>query len=113
MATVYKNAQTVPTTAGTTNYKVLYSTDSSTTAVISTIAICNQSGSTVTYRVALDDVGGTSAPSADKFLVFDASAAPNDTIFVTVGITMQNNTHLKISGSSTSMSFNTFISEIS
>ena len=113
MATVYKNAHTVPTTAGTTNYKVLYNTGASTTAVISTIAICNQSAGTVTYRIAIDDLGGTSAPSADEFLVYDATAAANDTIFITVGATLGNNEYLKISGSSTSMSFTAFISEIS
>lgn len=113
MATVYKNAQTVPTAAGVTNYKVLYNTGASTTAVISTIAICNQTGATVTYRIAIDSAGGTSAPTASDFIVYDATAAANDTIFITVGATLGNNEYLKISGSSTSMSFTAFISEIS
>jgi hypothetical protein len=114
MATVYKNAQTVPTTAGVTNYKVLYNTGASTTAVISTIAICNQSAGTVTYRIAIDNAGGTSAPaSAADFFVYDATAAANDTIFITVGLTLGNSEYLKVSGSSTSMSFTAFISEIS
>jgi hypothetical protein len=114
MATTYKNQSTTPDTASTTAYKVLYDTTAgSEVAVISTIAVCNQTASTQTYRIAIDDAGGTSAPAASEFFVYDATVAPNDTIFITVGATLANSRYLKVSGSSTSMSFTAFISEIS
>jgi hypothetical protein len=113
MATVYKNVSGVPASAGVTNYNTLYSTTASTTAVLSTIAVCNQGASTASFRIAIDDTGGTSAPSTAEFFVFDASAAANDTIFITIGATLANSRHLKFSASATTVSFTAFISEIS
>ena len=113
MATVYKNVSAVAASAGVTNYNTLYSTTASTTAVLSTIAVCNQGAATATFRLAIDDTGGTSAPAAAEFFVFDASVAPNDTIFITIGATLANSRHLKFSASTTTPSVTAFISEIS
>jgi len=113
MSTVYKNVSAVSASAGETNYNTLYSTTASTTAVLSTIAVCNQGASTATFRLAIDDVGGSSAPAPAEFFVFGASAAPNDTIFITIGATLANLKHLKFSASTTTLSVTAFLSEIS
>jgi len=90
MATVYKNVSGVSASAGVTNYNTLYSTTASTSAVISTVAVCNQGDATATFRIAISATGGTTAPLAAEFLVYDASVAPNDTIFITVGSSLAN-----------------------
>jgi hypothetical protein len=113
MATVYKNVSGVPAAAGVTSYNTLYSTSGSTTAVISTIAVCNQGAATATFRIAISSTGGTTAPTPEEFLVYDASVAPNDTIFITVGATLANSRNLKFSCSATTVSVTSFVSEIS
>jgi hypothetical protein len=110
MATVYKNAQ-LQGTSSTSTYGTLYSTDGSTTAVISTIAICNTAGSTGTYRIAIMDSEGT--PAAENWIVYDGSVAGNDTIVLTLGITLGNSQYLRVSSSADTLTFSAYLSEIS
>lgn len=110
MATAYKNTK-VQGTAGLTTYATLYNTTATTTAVVSTIAICNRSTSTKAYRIGLDASAGT--PNSDEFLVYDASVDGNDTVFLTVGVTLGNNQYIRISSTDNTVSFHAFISEIS
>ena len=112
MATTYKNLSSVAATAGVTNYNTLYTTRASTTAVLSTVAVCNQGAASATFRLAIDDAGGTSAPSAAEFIVYDAAIAPNDTIFLTIGATLGVSRNLKFSTSTATISVTAFISEI-
>lgn len=110
MATIYKNAQ-VQGTAGTGTYTTLYNTDASTTAVISTILICNTAGAQATYRIGLDTTAGT--PSASEWLVYDATVPANDTVALTFGATLGNTQYLRVSSSANTVTFTAFISEIS
>lgn len=110
MATTYKNAQ-IQGTASTGTYTTLYNTGASTTAVISTILVTNQSASTITYRIGLDTTAGT--PGASEWLVYDATVAGNDTIALTLGVTLGNTQYIRVSSSSASCNFTAFISEIS
>ena len=110
MATAYKYAQ-VQGTASTGTYATLYTTPASTEAVISSLVICNQSTSAITVRIGLDATEGT--PGADEFLVYDASVAGNDTVALTLGITMDASKYLRVSSSANTISFSAFLSEIS
>ena len=110
MATAYKYAQ-VQGTASTGTYATLYTTPASTEAVISSLVICNQSSSAITVRVGLDTAAGT--PGADECLVYDASVAGNDTVALTLGITMDASKYLRVSSSANTISFSAFLSEIS
>lgn len=110
MATAYKNTK-VQGTAGLTTYTTLYNTTASTTAVVSTIAICNTSTGALSYRIGIDDTAGT--PAAGEWLVYDASVPANDTIFLTVGVSLGNNQYLRVSSSANTINFHAFISEIS
>ena len=109
MATAYKYAQ-VQGTAAVGTFATLYTTPASTEAVISSLVICNQSSSAITVRIGLDTAEGT--PGASEFLVYDASVAGNDTVALTLGITMDASKYLRVSSSANTISFSAFLSEI-
>ena len=110
MATAYKYAQ-VQGTSSTGTYATLYTTPSATEAVISSVVITNQSSSAVTIRIGLDTTAGT--PGSDEWLVYDASVAGNDTVALTLGITMDASKYLRVSSSANTCNFSAFLSEIS
>lgn len=110
MATAYKYSQ-VQGTASTSTYATLYNTPSATEAVISSIVICNRASSDVTVRIGLDTAAGT--PGASEFLVYDAVIAGNDTVALTLGVTLDAGKYLRISSSANTCNFSAFVSEIS
>ena len=109
MATAYKFAQ-VQGTASTGTFATLYTTPASTEAVVSSLVITNQTGSAVTVRVGMDATAGT--PSASEFLVYDAAVAGNDTVALTLGITMPAGKFIRVSSSASTCNFSAFLSEI-
>ena len=109
MATAYKYAQ-VQGTAAVGTFATLYTTPGSTEAVISSLVICNQSSSAITVRIGLDTAEGT--PGASEFLVYDARVAGNDTVALTLGITMDASKYLRVSSSANTISFSALLSEI-
>lgn len=110
MANAYKYAQ-VQGTASTGTYATLYTTPASTEAVISSIVITNQASSDVTVRVGLDTTAGT--PGADEWLVYDAVVAGNDTVALTLGITLPASRYIRVGSSASTCNFTAFVSEIS
>ena len=110
MPTVYKNAQ-VQGTAGVTTYATLYNTGAATTAVISTIAVCNTASTSATYRIGI--MGSAGTPSAANWLVYDSSVPANDTIFITIGISLGNTQFIRVSSSANTVTFSAYVSEIS
>ena len=110
MATAYKYAQ-VQGTAVTSTYATLYNTPAATEAVISSLVITNQTATAVTVRVGMDTTAGT--PGASEFLVYDAVVAGNDTVALTLGITMPASNFIRVSSSANTCNFSAFLSEIS
>jgi len=110
MATAYKYSQ-VQGTASTGTYATLYNTPALTEAVISSLVITNQSSSAVTVRVGMDTTAGT--PAASEFLVYDAAVAGNDTVALTLGITMPASNFIRVASSASTCNFTAFLSEIS
>lgn len=110
MATAYKYAQ-VQGTASTSTYATLYTTPAATQAVISSIVITNQSSSAVTVRIGLDTTAGT--PGASEWLVYDAAIAGNDTVALTLGVTLDASKFVRVSSSADTCNFSAFLSEIS
>ena len=110
MATAYKYAQ-VQGTASTGTYSTLYTTPAATQAVISSLVITNQASSDVTVRIGLDATEGT--PGNSEWLVYDAVIAGNDTVALTLGVTMDAQKYLRISSSADTCNFSAFLSEIS
>ena len=76
---------TAPTTAGTVT---LYTCGTAITggAVISTIAIANTTGSAGSYRIFVQDEGAAAATG--NAIAFDVAIAANDTVALTLGITL-------------------------
>lgn len=110
MANAYKYAQ-VQGTASTGTYATLYTTPAATEAVISSIVITNQSSSAVTVRIGLDTTAGT--PGSSEWLVYDAAVAGNDTVALTLGITLDAEKYVRVSSSANTCNFSAFLSEIS
>lgn len=110
MATAYKYAQ-VQGTASTGTYSTLYTTPAATEAVISSIVITNQASSSVTVRIGMDTTAGT--PGASEWLVYDAVVAGNDTVALTLGVTMPASQYIRVSSSANTCNFSAFLSEIS
>ena len=109
MATAYKAlGQSNP---AATTLTTLYTVPASTEAVISSIVVCNQAGTSGTYRIAVRPNGASI--SAEHYVVYDATIAANTTVAYTLGITLDASDIVSIYASSTSMSFNAFGSEIS
>lgn len=110
MATNYKYSQ-IQGTASTGTYATLYTTPAVTQAVISTIVICNTSGSTATYRIGLDATAGT--PGASEWLVYDSVVAGNDSVCLTIGVCLEAEKFVRVSSSANTVTFSAFVSEIS
>jgi glucose-6-phosphate dehydrogenase assembly protein OpcA len=108
MAIAYKVlAQNSPSA---TTVTTLYTVPSSTSAVVSTIAICNRSGGSSSFRIAIRPAGA--ALANQHYLNYDTTVPPNDTIFLTVGVTLATTDVVSIYSSSANLSFSMFGSEI-
>ena len=110
MATTYKNAQ-LQGTAGVSTYGTLYNTGGATTAVISSILITNTAATSATYRIAI--MGSARTPAAANWVVYDSTVAANDTVCLTLGITLSNTQYIRVSSSANTVTFSAYISEIS
>jgi glucose-6-phosphate dehydrogenase assembly protein OpcA len=109
MATVYKVlGQNNP--AATTN-TTLYTVPASTSAVVSTITICNQASSAATYRIAVRPAGASIA--AQHYVVYGATVAASDTTALTLGVTLATTDVITVYASTATLSFNAYGSEIS
>jgi len=108
MASTYKIlGQSNP--AATTNTD-LYTVPSSTSAVVSTLSIANVSSTSTTYRV-LARQGGA-ATATKQYIAYDATIAGNDTITMTLGVTLATTDVITVYGGTATLAFNLFGSEI-
>lgn len=108
MAQAYKVlAQSAP--AATTNTD-MYTVGAGLQIVASTVTICNRSASAATYRIAVRSGGAILANQ--HYIAYDATVAANDTIALTLGITLQAADVITVYTSSASLSFNIFGCEI-
>lgn len=109
MPNVYKVlAQSNPSATTATS---LYTVPASTSAVISTITVCNQAASAGSFRIAVRPAGA--ALAAQHYVAYDVAIAANDTTALTLGLTLATTDVVTIYASSATMSFNAYGSEIS
>ena len=109
MPTVYKVlAQLAPSATTATT---LYTVPSATSAVVSTITVCNRGTSAASYRIAVRTAGA--ALSNEDYLAYDVAIAANDTTALTLGITLATTDVITVYASTANFSFNVFGSEIS
>lgn len=111
MPATYKRLGAIASTGTITTADTLYTASSTagTSTVISTIAVCNRAATAATYRICIN----TSGAFADSgYLVFGATVAANDTIFLTLGVTLDpTNRFLVCSASNNTVSFSAFGAE--
>lgn len=79
-------------------------------AVVSTISVCNL-GVNTTYRIALRQAGA--AIDNKQYVVYNTSIDSNDSVYLTLGITMAATDVLSVYAGTANVSFNIFGSEIS
>ena len=95
---------------GNTVIANVYTVPAATQAVISTIVIANRSSSNTNYRIAVQPAGA--ALSNQHYIAYDSVVAGNDSIALSLGLTMGNTDVLSVNASSNVLSFSVFGSEI-
>lgn len=108
MANTYKVlGQVIPSATTATT---LYTASTSLGAVASTLTACNQGAST-TVRVAVRPAGATLA--AQHYIVYDAVVNANDTLFLTIGVSLANTDVVTVYAGTANVSFGLFGTELS
>ena len=108
MATTYKvlgQSNPAATTATT-----LYTVPSATQAVVSTIVIANQTAVAATFRIAVRPAGASLA--AQHYVAYDITVGASDSTALTLGITLGATDVITVYGSTATLSFAAFGSEI-
>ena len=93
-----------------TTASTLYTVPAATSAVISTIIICNQAASATSFRIAVRPVGATLASL--HYMNYDTPLPANDTITATLGITLATTDIVTVYAGTSTVSFSAFGSEI-
>jgi len=107
MATTYKTlGQSAPNATTATD---LYTVPAATSAVVSSLGVCNRGAST-TFRVSVRVAGA--AADNKQYLVYDAYVPANDTIFLTLGVTLATTDVVTVYAGTANLSFNLFGSEL-
>lgn len=108
MATSYKvlgQSNPAATTATT-----LYTVPSATNTVVSTVVICNQAASAATFRIAVRPAGASLA--AQHYVAYDVTVGASDSTALTLGLTLAATDVITVYGSTATLSFSAFGSEI-
>ena len=89
----------------------LYTNGSAYGAVISTLAICNTGNTATTFNAAVRVAGASTI--TQQYFAYNTALPANDTVSMTIGITMANSDVMTVSSTSSFVAFNLFGSEIS
>lgn len=109
MATIYKIlGQSSPLA---TTETTLYTVPALTSAVCSSISICNRGGTQTTFRVSISQGGGLTVNK--DYLYYDVTLAGNDTFIATIGISLAAGDVIRVYSGNASLSFQLFGTEIS
>jgi hypothetical protein len=94
-----------------TTATAIYTVPSATEAVVSSVTVCNRAATSGTFRLAVRPDGATLANQ--HYLVYDTSISPNDTVILTIGLTLDAADVLEAYASSADMTFHAYGSEVS
>lgn len=107
MPTIYRTlGQSAPVATTLTS---LYVVPAVTQAVCSTLVICNL-GLATTYRIAVRPLGA--ALTTAQYIVFDSTINPNESVFLTLGITLAATDVVSVFSGTATVAFSLFGSEI-
>jgi len=99
--------QSAPAATTDTN---LYTVPSGKDTIVSTIVVANRGATAATYRIAIRPAGATIANQ--HYIAFDAAVASNDSITLTIGITLTATDVITVRASNTDLSFSVFGSQV-
>ena len=88
----------------------LYTVPAATSTVCSTLVVCNQAATGTTFRIAVRPAGA--AIAAQHYLSYDVNLNANDSITLTIGMTLAATDVVTVRASSATVSFSLFGSEI-
>jgi len=92
--------------AAATTEEDLYAVPDQALTTTSTLAICNRTSSTITFRVSVAVSGAT---TADKdYIFYDAPIGGNTTVTAVLGMTLNQSDVVRTYASATGLSFNLF-----
>ena len=94
-----------------TTATAIYTVPAATETVVSSVTVCNRAGTAGTFRLSVRPDGA--ALANQHYVVYDSPISANDTIILTVGLTLDATDVLEAYASSADMSFNAYGSEIS
>lgn len=92
-----------------TTATTLYTVPAASSAVVSTISVCNQAGTAATFRIAVRPAGA--ALAAQHYIVYGATVPASDATFFTLGLTLAATDVITIYASSANLSFSAYGSE--
>lgn len=104
MATTYKVLGQVNPSATTAT--TAYTVPAASSAVVSTISVANLGGSSATFRVAIRPNGATLENK--HYIAYDVSIATLDTLFITVGLTLDADDVITVYASTATMAFSIY-----
>lgn len=110
MPTAYKVLGQINPSATTETQ--LYLVPASTSAVVSTLMICNQASTAATYRIAVVKSGGTVPAAALSWVVYNATVGSSDSTALTLGLTLATGDQIRVWASTANISFAAFGSEL-
>lgn len=87
-----------------------YTVPALTQTIVSTVAVCNQSSSPVSFSIAVRPAGASIQNR--HYINYNTPILPYDTVTLTLGLTLGNTDVISCSANSSSLSFNIFGSEI-
>ena len=89
----------------------LYLVPASTEAIVSTIVVCNREAAANTFRIATKS--DNSAVANEDYVAYDTSIAANDTITLTLGVTLETGAEISVGASDANVTFQAYGTEIS
>ena len=88
----------------------LYLVPSSTEAVVSTIVVCNREAANNTFRIATKT--DNSSVATTDYVAYDSVINGNDTITLTLGITLQAGAEISVGASDANVTFQAYGTQI-
>jgi hypothetical protein len=93
-----------------TTLTTLYTVPASTSAVASTLTVCNMGGSQTSFRVAVR--GGGAAIANKHYLYYDLTIPGNDAFASTIGLALSSGDVVSVYAANTNLAFSLFGQEI-
>ena len=111
MPTTYKILGQVAPAANVSGGTQLYAVPAATSAVVSTLVICNRGTTAATYRIAVREDNAALANA--QYLAFDTAIPANTTTTFTLGLTLSAADTITVIASTANLSFQAYGSEVS